>query len=60
VSLGYDRIRLVKPVLIGDTVTVHYEIVDRDLDRQRTIARVEVTNQHGETVAVATHVQKVL
>jgi acyl dehydratase len=60
VSLGYDRIRLVKPVLIGDTVTVNYEIVDRDLDRQRTIAKVEVTNQHGEMVAVATHVQKVL
>jgi 3-hydroxybutyryl-CoA dehydratase len=60
VSLGYDRIRFVKPVLIGDTVTVNYEIVDRDLDRQRTTATVEVTNQRGETVAVATHLQKVL
>ncbi|HKG28453.1 MAG TPA: MaoC/PaaZ C-terminal domain-containing protein [Thermomicrobiales bacterium] len=60
VSLGYDRIRFVKPVLIGDTVTVNYEIVERDLDRQRTIATVEVTNQRGETVAVATHLQKVL
>lgn len=60
VSLGYDRIRFVKPVLIGDTVTVNYEIVDRDLERQRTVARVEVTNQRGETVAVATHLQKVL
>jgi acyl dehydratase len=60
VSLGYDRIRLVKPVLIGDTVTVNYEIVDRDLEKQRTVARVEVTNQRGETVAVATHLQKVL
>jgi 3-hydroxybutyryl-CoA dehydratase len=60
VSLGYDRIRFVKPVLIGDTITVNYEIVERDLDRQRTIATVEVTNQRGETVAVATHLQKVL
>ena len=60
VSLGYDRIRFVKPVLIGDTVTVNYEIVERDLDRQRTIATVEVTNQRGETVAVATHLQKVM
>jgi 3-hydroxybutyryl-CoA dehydratase len=60
VSLGYDRIRFIKPVLIGDTVTVNYEIVDRDLDRQRTTATVEVTNQRGETVAVATHLQKVL
>ena len=60
VSLGYDRVRFVKPVLIGDTVTITYEIVDRDLERQRTIARVEATNQRGETVAVATHLQKVL
>jgi 3-hydroxybutyryl-CoA dehydratase len=60
VSLGYDRIRFVKPVLIGDTITVNYEIIERDLDRQRTTATVEVTNQRGETVAVATHLQKVL
>ena len=60
VSLGYDRIRFVKPVLIGDTVTVNYEIIERDLERQRTIATIEVTNQRGETVAVATHLQKVL
>lgn len=60
VSLGYDRIRLVKPVFIGDTVTVDYEIVDKDEDRSRTIAKVEVRNQHGDTVAVATHLQKVL
>lgn len=60
VSLGYDRIRLVKPVLIGDTVTVEYEIVDTDLVKSRTIAHVEVKNQHGDIVAIATHIQKVL
>jgi acyl dehydratase len=60
VSLGYDRIRLVKPVFIGDTVTVEYEIVAVDEERRRTTANVEVRNQHGEVVAVATHIQKVL
>jgi 3-hydroxybutyryl-CoA dehydratase len=60
VSLGYDRIRLVKPVFIGDTVTVKYEITGIDDERSRTIAKVEVVNQRGETVVVADHIQKIL
>jgi 3-hydroxybutyryl-CoA dehydratase len=60
VSLGYDRIRLVKPVFIGDTVTVTYEITGIDAERSRTIAKVEVVNQQGETVVVADHIQKIL
>jgi 3-hydroxybutyryl-CoA dehydratase len=60
VSLGYDRIRLVKPVFIGDTITVDYEIVAVDHEKRRTTANVEVHNQHGDIVAVATHIQKVI
>ncbi len=60
VSLGYDRVRFTKPVFIGDTVTINYEITEVDTERNRTIAKVEVLNQHGETVAVATHIQKLL
>lgn len=59
-SLGYDRIRLVAPVFIGDTVTTAYEIVSTDPARNRATARITVTNQHGETVAVADHIMKVL
>src|SRR5918911_1064996 len=55
VSLGYDRIRFVKPVFVGDTVTVEYEVVEQDAERLRTIAKVKATNQRGEVVAVATH-----
>ena len=36
VSLGYDRIRFLAPVYLGDTVTVHYEIVDIDEQRRRS------------------------
>lgn len=60
VSLGYDRVRFTKPVFLGDTVTVNYEIVEVDTQRNRTIAKVEVLNQRAETVAVATHIQKLL
>src|SRR4051812_16178353 len=36
VSLGYDRIRFVKPVFAGDTISVTYEIVSADPDQART------------------------
>jgi len=58
VSLGYDRIRFIKPVFIGDTVTVVYEIKATDPARGRATAAITVTNQHGETVAVAEHILK--
>ena len=58
VSLGYDRVRFVKPVFVGDTVTVDYEVVAYDVERLRTIAEVKATNQRGEVVAVATHILK--
>lgn len=60
VSLGYDRIRIVKAVLIGDTITVTYKITSVDIEKSRTIADVTVTNQRGELVVVASHIQKVL
>jgi len=60
VSYGYDRIRFPKPVFFGDTVTVTYEIVERDLPAGKTFSRVTCTNQRGEVVAAATHILKVV
>jgi 3-hydroxybutyryl-CoA dehydratase len=59
-SLGYDRIRFIKPVFIGDTITVTYRIAQIDVEKERTISNVEVTNQNGDLVAVATHIQKLI
>src|SRR5258708_6105490 len=58
VSLGYDRVRFLAPVFFGDTVTVDYRITAIDLDRRRATADIQVTNQDGTLVAVATHVLK--
>jgi 3-hydroxybutyryl-CoA dehydratase len=58
VSLGYDRIRFLKPVFIGDTITVTYVVESRDAERSRTIAKAEVLNEKGEVVAAATHIMK--
>jgi acyl dehydratase len=56
VSLGYDRVRFLHPVFIGDTLTAHY-IVDRvDPARGRAEAACEVVNQKGETCLAARHI----
>ena len=60
VVLGYDRIRIVAPVFVGDTVTVTYTVTATDLERSRTTADCIARNQRGETVVISTHIQKVL
>ncbi|MCL8025493.1 MaoC family dehydratase [Nocardioides bruguierae] len=60
-SYGYDGIRFIGPVFIGDTITVRAEIVDKADHRKRPEThgylheKVTVTNQRGETVLVLTH-----
>jgi len=56
VSLGYDRVRFLNAVLIGDTITVNYRITAADRGKSRTLAEVELHNQHGTLCAVATHI----
>ncbi len=60
VSVGYDRIRFLKPVFFGDTLTVDYEITEVQRERERTLAKIEVKNQNGELVAVATHIMQLV
>lgn len=58
VALGYDRVRFLKPVRIGDTISIDYVIARLEDGQRRAYAEVDVTNQHGETVAVAQHIIK--
>lgn len=54
-SVGYDRIRFIKPVFIGDTITVTYTIAEIDWTKRRSRSTIEARNQHGEIVAAAQH-----
>jgi len=58
VNSGFDRVRFLKPVLLGDTVTTRYEVSKVDKAAGRSVAKVECVNQHGETVAVAEHIMR--
>ena len=56
VSVGYDRIRFLKPVFLGDTVTVIYKIIEIEHSRKRSYADIELINQNHELIAVAKHI----
>ena len=60
VSAGYDRIRFLKPVYFGDTLTIDYVIESIERERERTIAKIEVKNQKDELVAVLTHIMQLV
>ncbi|HXW25159.1 MAG TPA: MaoC/PaaZ C-terminal domain-containing protein [Xanthobacteraceae bacterium] len=55
VSLGYDRIRFLGPVFIGDTVSLTYTIAEVDAAKRQSRAEIKVVKQDGTLVAVAQH-----
>ena len=56
VSVWYDKVRFLKPVFLGDTITVAYTVSEIDVVRRRSTAGIEVKNQNDELVAVASHI----
>ena len=56
VSVGYDRIRFLQPVFLGDTVTVTYKIIEIEHSRKRSYSDIELINQKNELIAVAKHI----
>lgn len=58
VTLGYERVRFIKPVYCGDTLTATYTIAEIQTAKLRAIGKCEITNQHGDLVVVADHILK--
>jgi len=60
-SYGYDKLRFVKPVFIGDTIHTRLTIAKKEPDRKRpghgrVWESTEVINQHGEVVLASEHI----
>ena len=60
-SYGYDRLRFIKPVFIGDTIRTRTTIAAKEDDPKRpehgrVIERVEIVNQRNEVVLAADHI----
>ncbi|MBZ0149584.1 MAG: MaoC family dehydratase N-terminal domain-containing protein [Pseudorhodoplanes sp.] len=63
-SYGYDRVRFIRPVLIGDTIRARATIAEKREDSKRAdhgrvIEHCEVINQRGEATLVADHIRVV-
>jgi acyl dehydratase len=59
-SYGYDRLRFIRPVFIGDTIRVTASIADKRDHPKRADSgivaeKIEVVNQRNETVLVCEH-----
>ena len=59
-SYGYDRVRFIRPVFIGDTLTVTARIAERrDHPKRKThgvvVEAVEIDNQNSERVLACEH-----
>ncbi len=57
-TLGYDRVRCLRPAFVGDTLTAIYTIESLDEDRKRSVGDCRIVNQHGDDVLVAKHIMK--
>jgi len=58
VSLGYDRIRFLTPVFVGDTLTARYTVLELDPATQRSRSKVEVLKANGELAVAGEHLMK--
>ena len=58
-SYGYDKIRFIKPVFIGDTIHSKVVIAAKSDDKKpefgQVVEHVEVFNQHGQIVLACDH-----
>lgn len=58
-SYGYDKLRFIKPVFIGDTIVSRVTITEKREHKRPThgivVEKLEVTNQREETVLVCEH-----
>jgi len=59
-SKGYDRLRFIKPVFIGDTIRTKVTITEASLDKKpgygKIVEHVEVFNQDDSLVMVCDHI----
>lgn len=60
VSLGYDRVRFVSGVLLGDTIEVRYTLESIDCRARRATSSIEMDVVGQGRCLVATHVLKFL
>lgn len=59
-SGGWDRVRFLRPVIVGDTISSAYALEDPQDTGRRRRAFADAWNQRGELVAVGTHLLHII
>ena len=59
-SYGYDKLRFIRPVMIGDTISVHVTVKEKRDHTKRpeygiVVELCEITNQHQQVVLACEH-----
>jgi 3-hydroxybutyryl-CoA dehydratase len=55
-SYGWDRVRFIRPVLVGDTISTAYALEDPADSGRKRRATADAWNDRGELVGVGTHI----
>ena len=58
VLYGYDKVRFIKPIYFGDTLTANQTVSEFDPETNKMVSKVEVFNQRNELVLAAQCLQK--
>ncbi|HEY5333739.1 MAG TPA: MaoC/PaaZ C-terminal domain-containing protein [Solirubrobacterales bacterium] len=55
-SYGYERVRFIRPVRLGETVTVSYRFLREESETGKIFAAVEAHRQDGTLVGATEHI----
>jgi len=58
ISYGYDRIRFIKPIFVGDIVTCINRIIEKRDDRDEVIVEEQLFNTAGDLAVITHHIYK--
>ena len=58
VSYGYDRIRFIRPIFVGDTITTQAIVVEKRPERNEVVVEERCLNPAGELAVIARHIYK--
>jgi acyl dehydratase len=58
VSYGYDRIRFIRPVFVGDSITTVSTIIEKREERNEVVVEEKLIDGEGKLAAIAHHIYK--
>jgi 3-hydroxybutyryl-CoA dehydratase len=58
VSYGYDRVRFIRPIFVGDTITTVSRVIEKREDRNEVLVEEKLFDAEGQLAVIAHHLYK--